>query len=232
MKSKIKKNFQSSVDFPDPRDAMAEGILAVGGILDAGTLYTAYSSGIFPWPHPDYPLLWFSPEKRGILEFSELQQPRSFQKFLRQQGTEFEITLDKAFPQVIRECAKQVRPGQQGTWIVPAMIKAYIDLHKAGYAHSLEVWHHHQLVGGIYGVFVKGVFSGESMFYKTPNASKLALFQLVQVLKSWGMEWMDIQMVTPVTASFGGKYIDRDAYLLKLKQTQEKNENAEFPWPC
>jgi leucyl/phenylalanyl-tRNA--protein transferase len=227
-----KKNFQSSVDFPDPRDAMAEGVLAVGGLLDVGTLYTAYGLGIFPWPHPDYPLLWFSPEKRGIIEFSDFHLTRSFEKFVRQHSGEFQITLDKAFPQVVRECSKQPRPGQDGTWILPAMLKSYIDFHKAGYAHSIEVWHEHQLVGGIYGVFVKGVFSGESMFYKTPNASKLALFHLVQILKSWGLEWMDIQMVTPVTKSFGGKYLEREDFLQKLKRTQDENENSVYPWPC
>lgn len=227
-----KKTFHSSVDFPDPRDAMAEGVLAVGGLLDIGTIYTAYSMGIFPWPHPDYPLLWFSPEKRGIIEFSELTVPHSFEKFLRNKASEFDVTLDKAFPQVIRECSKQPRPGQEGTWILPAMLKAYIEMHKAGYAHSLEIWHNNQLVGGIYGVFIKGVFSGESMFYKTPNASKYALYQLVQVLRSWGLEWMDIQMVTPVTESFGGKYIEREDYLQKLKLTQDVNEDSEFPWPC
>ncbi|WP_413288599.1 leucyl/phenylalanyl-tRNA--protein transferase [Bdellovibrio sp. HCB337] len=225
-------HFQSSVDFPDPRDAMAEGVLAVGGLLDVGTLYTAYSMGIFPWPHPDYPLLWFSPEKRGIIEFKNIHIPHSFEKFLRQRAGDFEITIDRAFPQVVRECSKQPRPGQQGTWILPGMVKAYIDFHKAGYAHSLEVWHNQQLVGGIYGVFVKGVFSGESMFYKSPNASKLALYQLIQVLKSWGLEWMDIQMVTPVTASFGGSYLSREEFLQKLKTTQEENESSEFPWPC
>jgi leucyl/phenylalanyl-tRNA--protein transferase len=210
---------------------MAEGVLAVGGLLDVGTLYTAYSMGIFPWPHPDYPLLWFSPEKRAILEFSDLHLPRSFEKFRRQHESEFQITTDQAFHQVVRECAKQPRPGQDGTWILPAMLKSYIDFHKAGYAHSIEVWHERQLVGGIYGVFVKGVFSGESMFYKSPNASKLALFHLVQILKSWGLEWLDIQMVTPVTKSFGGKYLEREDFLQKLKRTQDENENSVFPWP-
>jgi leucyl/phenylalanyl-tRNA--protein transferase len=225
-----KQNLQSSIDFPDPREAMAEGIIAIGGLLDPGTLYTAYSQGIFPWPHPDYPLLWFSPEKRGVIEFADVQLHRSFKKFLRQHEDEFQITMDQAFPQVVRECAKQPRPGQDGTWILPSMIKAYLDFHKAGFAHSLEVWHDRHLVGGIYGVFVKGVFSGESMFYKTPNASKLALYHLIQILKSWGLEWMDIQMVTPVTESFGGKYLTREAFLQKLRRTQDENENMEFPW--
>jgi leucyl/phenylalanyl-tRNA--protein transferase len=225
-----KKNFHSSIDFPDPRDAMIEGVLAVGGLLDEGTLYTAYSKGIFPWPHPDYPLLWFSPEKRGILEFKELHLSRSFQKFLRHHDEEFQVTMDQAFPQVIRECARQPRPGQDGTWILPSMLKSYVDFHKAGYAHSIEVWLNRQLVGGIYGVFVKGVFSGESMFYKTPNASKLALYHLIQILKSWGLEWMDTQMVTPVTESFGGKYLEREEFLEKLKRTQDENENTVFPW--
>ncbi len=227
-----KKFFQSTVDFPDPRDALAEGVLAVGGLLDVDTLYTAYGLGVFPWPHPEYPLLWFSPEKRGIIEFSDLHISRSFDKFVRHHGGEFEITVDQAFTQVVRECAKQPRPGQEGTWILPPMIKAYIDFHNAGYAHSVEVWHKRQLVGGIYGVFVKGMFSGESMFYKTPNASKLALFHLIKLLESWGLEWMDIQMVTPVTKSFGGKYLEREEFLSKLAQTQDENENAIFPWTC
>lgn len=224
MTEKRKVNFQSSVDFPDPRDAMAEGVLAVGGLLDVGTLYTAYSLGVFPWPHPEYPLLWFSPETRGILEFSELHLSRSFEKFIRQHGGEFQVTMNQAFPQVVRECSRQARPGQEGTWILPAMIKSYVDFHKAGFAHSVEVWHDQQLVGGIYGVLVKGVFSGESMFYRTPNASKLALYHLIQFLKSQDMEWMDIQMVTPVTKAFGGKYIDREEFLQKLKRTQDEHE--------
>jgi leucyl/phenylalanyl-tRNA--protein transferase len=227
-----KKNFHSSIDFPDPREAMAEGVIAIGGILDVGTLYTAYSTGIFPWPHPDYPLLWFSPEKRGILEFSEFHLSRSLEKFLRHYAGDFEVTVDMAFAQVVRECSKQPRPGQDGTWILPSMVKSYINFHKAGYAHSIEVWHERQLVGGIYGVFIKGVFSGESMFYKSSNASKLALFHLVQLLKSWGLEWMDIQMVTPVTKSFGGKYLEREDFLQKLKRTQDENENSVFAWPC
>jgi leucyl/phenylalanyl-tRNA--protein transferase len=156
-----KKNFQSSVDFPDPRDAMAEGVLAVGGLLDVGTLYTAYSMGVFPWPHPDYPLLWFSPEKRGLIEFSDFHLNRSFKKFMNQHEAEFQITMDQAFTQVVRECSKQLRPGQDGTWILPAMVKSYIDFHKAGYAHSIEVWHERQLVGGIYGVFVKVCSAGK-----------------------------------------------------------------------
>ena len=227
----LKKNFQSSIDFPNPRDAMIEGVVAVGGLLDEGTLYTAYSKGIFPWPHPDYPLLWFSPEKRGILEFKDLHLTRSFDRFVRQHDQDFKVTMDTAFHQVVRECAKQPRPGQDGTWILPSMLKSYIDFHKAGYAHSIEVWLNQQLVGGIYGVFIKGVFSGESMFYKTPNASKLALYHLIQILKSWGLEWMDIQMVTPVSESFGGKYVERENFLEKLQRTQDENENAVFPWP-
>lgn len=227
-----KKRLQSSIDFPDPRDAMIEGVLAVGGVLDEGTLYTAYSMGVFPWPHPDYPLMWFSPEKRGILEFTDFRVPRSFEKFLNRHKSEFEITIDKAFSQVIRECAHQPRPGQNGTWILPVMVKSYIDFHKAGYAHSVEIWHKRQLVGGIYGVFIKGVFSGESMFYKTPNASKLAFYHLIQLLQSWGIQWMDIQMITPVTESFGGKYIKREDFLEKLKKTQDENESTKFSWHC
>src|SRR5690606_5544698 len=123
-------------------------------------------------------------EKRGIIEFKNLHLSQSFEKFLKKHVNSFEVTVDKAFLQVIRECSKQPRPGQEGTWILPGMLKSYSDFHKAGYAHSLEIWHNKHLVGGIYGVFVKGVFSGESMFYKVPNASKLALYHLIQLLKS------------------------------------------------
>jgi len=204
--------FYSSIDFPDPRQTQAEGLIAVGGRLDVGTLYTAYSAGIFPWPQEGYPLLWFSPEKRGILEFKDFHVPESLRRF-RRHHPELQFTLNGDTQQVIEECAKQPRPGQEGTWILPAMKRAYLEFARAGFVISVEVLENNIVIGGIYGVLVEGLFSGESMFFKKPNASKLALWRLVELLQGQGHEWMDIQMVTPVLASFGGKYVEREVFL-------------------
>lgn len=216
------KKRRSSVNFPDPRQTLAEGIIAVGGKLDVDTLFTAYYEGIFPWPQEGYPLLWFSPERRGILEFKDLKVSRSLQKF-RRQNPQIHFSVNKNFRQVIEECAKQPRPGQQGTWILPAMKHAYVDFHRAGYALSVEVYEENLLIGGIYGVLVEGLFSAESMFYKKSNASKLALWHLVDVLKQFNHEWMDIQMVTPITEAFGGKYVEREVFLQMLNEVHKKN---------
>lgn len=212
---------RSSVDFPDPRETLAEGILAVGGRLDVATLYAAYSRGIFPWPQPGLPMLWFSPEKRGVLLFEDFKVPESLRRFQRRHP-HITYTVNQAFLQVMEECSKQPRPGQDGTWITSGMLKAYEDFFKAGFCLSLEVWENQELVGGIYGVLVEGVFSGESMFYRRPNASKLALWRLVELLKELGHEWMDVQMVTPVVGSFGGKYIDREDYLEMLEARHQQ----------
>lgn len=213
--------WRSSVEFPDPRDTLAEGIIAVGGRLDVGTLYTAYSKGIFPWPQEGLPLLWFSPERRGFLDFSKFHVPKSLIKF-RKQNPQLEITFNRDFDHVIEECARQPRPGQDGTWILPGLKKAYKEFHRQGYAHSVEVREDNILIGGMYGVLVEGVFSGESMFYKRDNMSKLALWGLVEHLRACGHEWMDIQMVTPVVQSFGGEYIGREEYLRLLAKRQRQ----------
>jgi leucyl/phenylalanyl-tRNA--protein transferase len=211
-----------SIDFPDPSLALEEGLIAIGGQLDIPTLYHAYKKGIFPWPQPGYPLLWFSPEKRGILEFKDLHIPKSLEKFKRTHP--FHFTINKDFRAVIEACQSQPRKFQHGTWIVPELKEAYVRFHNAGFAHSAECWHGEKLVGGIYGVYVDGVFSGESMFYKEPNASKMALLHLVDHLKAKGLEWMDIQMVTPITEKLGGKYVTRQDFLNKLKESQKKWE--------
>jgi leucyl/phenylalanyl-tRNA---protein transferase len=218
-----KLNFRSTVEFPDPRETLAEGIIAVGGKLDVGTLYTAYSKGIFPWPQEGLPMLWFSPEKRGILRFSEFKVSESLYRF-KKRNPQIEITINKDFQQVIEECAKQERPGQQGTWITPTMKRSYVDFFNAGYALSVEVRENNVIIGGIYGVLVKGVFSGESMYHKKSNASKLALWHLVEFLQERGHEWMDVQMVTPVVASMGGTYVSREEYLQMLEERHQQAE--------
>lgn len=214
------KGFRSSVEFADPRFAMEEGLVAIGGRLDVGTLYHAYSRGIFPWPQSELPMLWFSPEKRGVLMFEDLRLPRRWKAVLADK-TGLRFSRDEAFRQVVEACREQPRPGQDGTWILPEMIEAYENFHRAGFAKSFEVWRGDRLVGGLYGVFVEGVFSGESMFHHEDDASKRALQFAVESLRADGLSWMDTQMVTPVVEAFGGKLIPRDQYLRLMRAAQK-----------
>lgn len=211
--------YPCTIEFPDPTQTLVEGIIHVGGELSVGNLYSAYSRGIFPWPHPGYPMLWFCPETRGVLDFHEFHVPQSLKKFKRKSSS-WNLTVNQAFDQVISECQKQVRPGQDGTWISTKMKKAYIDFFNAGCVLSVECWENEKLIGGIYGVLVNGLFAGESMFFKKTNASKISFWFLVEHLQSLGHKWMDMQMVTPVTESFGGKYISREEFLSRIKRNQ------------
>jgi len=155
--------------FPDPRSATQDGLVAVGGDLHPDTLRQAYRQGIFPWPAPGLPLLWFSPPERGMLDFADLHLPRSLVRAVR--GHPFRLTIDGDFAGVIRGCAGTPRPGQDGTWITDDIVEAYERLHALGVAHSVETWRNDCLVGGIYGVEVDGAFAAESMFYRETNAS-------------------------------------------------------------
>jgi leucyl/phenylalanyl-tRNA--protein transferase len=202
------------MDF-NPRVNNPEGLIAVGGSLDIKTLIQAYSCGVFPWPQEGYPNLWFSPDPRGVLDFKDFHVSESLKKFA-QKNKNLKFTYDQSFAEVIKACQLQSRPGQAGTWITAEMKNAYLNFHKQGYAHSLECWLDQQLVGGIYGVDVAGVFSGESMFFKLPNASKLCFWKLVEKLQAEGRTWIDIQMITPVTKSFGGKHITKEQYLKRI----------------
>jgi leucyl/phenylalanyl-tRNA--protein transferase len=206
---------ESRFSFPNPREATDEGLLCIGGDLEVPTLLQAYGQGIFPWPHEGYPLLWFSPLKRGILDFAQMHVPRRLLRLARQ--TPVRITFNQAFSQVIHACRTTPRSHEKGTWILPAMEKAYVKFHQAGYAHSVEAWQDDVLVGGLYGVAVQGVFSGESMFYNVANASKLCLLALAEALQAQGYQWMDTQMVTPVVEQFGGKMVSREEFLLRLE---------------
>lgn len=224
--------------FPDPRQAGPDGIVAVGGDFASDTLFTAYSQGIFPWPHEDYSFLWFCPEQRGILYFDELHIPKSLEKARRENEItgKYTITIDKAFTEVVKACSQVKRPNQKGTWITPEIIAGYEQFHKEGHAHSIEVWRSSdsghgiskrvtgtQLVGGLYGVSVKGTFAGESMFHTEPNTSKLALLYLIDYLKEKGLPWMDIQQVTPHMQALGARAITRDEFLIQLEQLQKRN---------
>jgi leucyl/phenylalanyl-tRNA--protein transferase len=205
-------------EFPDPRSANRDGIVAVGGDLHPRSLLLAYRQGIFPWPVEGFPLLWFCPAERGVLEFRALHLPRSLVRARRQTALRFSI--DQAFPEVIRACAATPRPGQDGTWITPQIIAAYIRLHRMGIAHSAEAWHGERLVAGVYGVEVDGAFAAESMFHREPNASKLALLHLIDHLRARGLDWLDIQVLTPHLVRLGAKAIPRDTFLEKLRRTR------------
>jgi leucyl/phenylalanyl-tRNA--protein transferase len=206
--------------FPDPLKAGDQDVIAAGPHISVELLLEAYNSGIFPWPQEGLPVLWFSPVERGILDFSDFKIARSLQKIL--QKNPFEIRWNTAFRAVITACQTQKRPGQSGTWITDEMLEAYVEFHHLGYAHSVECWREDQLVGGVYGVFVAGVFGGESMFHFEPNASKVALVALIQSLIAQGFDWMDIQMVTPLLEAMGGKYIPRSEYIARLELSKAR----------
>jgi len=208
--------------FPDPKLDYEEGLVGVGGTLEVPVLLEAYSKGIFPWPQEGYPMLWFCPEKRGILKFDQFRIPSSLKKKLKIYR-HIRYTKNQKFAEVIRACADQKRLNQLGTWISEPIIKAYIKFHKAGYAHSWEVWEGDELVGGGYGVLCQGVFSGESLFHKKTNMSKLALIQMIEDLKAQGLNWMDTQMVTPLLKTFGAEEITKKQYLKLLLATQDKS---------
>ena len=197
--------------FSDPEEFSLDGIVAMGNDLSTDILLEAYSFGIFPWPHPELPCLWFSPEQRGVLEFENLHISKSMKKHLakRVHG----VTFNQNFNEVIRRCSEVPRPDQEGSWITSPLLKAYEKFHQDGYAHSVEVWNEkRELVGGLYGVYVAGVFSGESMFFSETNASKVALIKLIERLSEQGLKWMDIQMLTPLTERMGGVYKSKAEY--------------------
>ncbi len=197
--------------FPNPRLADAEGLVAVGGDLSVPRLLLAYRSGIFPWTVE--PVTWWSPNPRAIFELDEFHVSHSLAKVIRKRV--FEVTMDRAFREVMQGCAAPA-PGRRSTWISPEFIEAYTALHKAGHAHSLECWQGTRLAGGIYGVAIGGFFAGESMFHQVTNASKVAVFALVEHLRRRGFVLFDIQMLTPATQQLGGVNIRREEYLKRL----------------
>lgn len=197
--------------FPSPHCADPEGLVAVGGDLSVPRLLLAYRSGIFPWTVD--PLTWWSPDPRAIFELEGFHVSRSLGRVLRK-GV-FRITVDRVFQRVMEGCAAPA-PGRRSTWISPEFIAAYTQLHAQGHAHSVECWQANRLVGGVYGVSVGGLFAGESMFHRASDASKVALYHLIEHLRRRGFELFDIQMLTPVTAQLGGSTIPREEYLKRL----------------
>lgn len=202
----------NSSTFPNLSTALKEpnGLLAFGDDLSAERVYQAYQNGIFPWFSDGEPVMWWSPDPRGIINISQLVINKTLKKVIKRNT--FTVTINKDFNQVIALCA-DAPFRQEETWIVDPMIAAYKLLHKQGKAHSIEVWHNEQLVGGLYGVAVNGYFSGESMFYRQSNASKIALVYLAKLLKSINVEFIDCQMLNPFLANMGCIEVTRKQFL-------------------
>jgi leucyl/phenylalanyl-tRNA--protein transferase len=201
--------------FPPPEEALEDGLLAVGGDLSTERLLLAYSSGIFPWYSEDSPILWWSPDPRMVLFPADLKVSKSLRQKINSGA--FEIRFDCDFDSVIQYCATVERKEQVGTWIGSEMINAYKELHKNGYAHSVETYLSGELVGGLYGVSLGKAFFGESMFYIRADASKIALYHLVEKLKSWNFKLIDVQQETSHLRSLGARPVPREKFLDMLK---------------
>lgn len=214
--------------FPPLDQADENGLLAIGGDLSIDSLLLAYMHGIFPWPiNDEYPLAWFSPDPRGLIELKDFHLPRSLKKFLKK--CDYQITYNQAFKEVMLKCQELTnRTDQDGTWITEEILKAYHDLFLAGFAYSVECWSDGELIGGLYGVKINRYFSGESMFYRKENASKVVLYSLCQKLDELGVEFLDTQMVTPVVASLGGREMDRDEFIKRLQSAIARPLEKDF----
>ncbi len=196
--------------FPPVEDALPDGLLAIGGDLSIDRLLLAYKNGIFPWFDGDVPM-WWSPDPRFVLFTNELKVSKSMKALIKKET--FEFTVNKAFTRVIHSCKSTQRKGQDGTWITNDLETSFIKLHHLGYAHSAEVWHNQQLVGGLYGIRMNNLFFGESMFSHQSNASKYAFIKYVQFLQKQGVEMIDCQVYTEHLESLGARMIDRKKFL-------------------
>lgn len=200
--------------FPDPRRANPDGLLAIGGDLSVPRLLLAYRLGIFPWYEDGYPILWWSPPRRCLVDPTAFHVSRSLNRLLRQ--GRFTVTFDQAFSEVMRACAETRIAEGKGTWITEDMIDAYVILHETGFAHSTEAWYEGQLAGGIYGVSLGSAFFGESMFKRVTNASKIAFASLAQRLSDWHFTMIDCQITNPHLQSLGSYEISRAEFLRRL----------------
>ena len=213
--------------FPPPDHAEPGGLLAVGGDLHPRRVLMAYAQGIFPWYSEDDPILWFSPDPRFVVEPDALHVGRSLKKRIRR--GDYEIRLDTAFSEVVRECRAAWRPGQSGTWITDDMEDTYNELHRMGFAHSAEAWRDGELVGGLYGVVIGRVFSGESMFAQASDASKVAFVWLVRQLARWNFDLIDCQIETEHLARFGAHPMPRTDFLDRLNAGL-RHPRQTMPW--
>lgn len=215
-----------AVKFPDPAALTNDQEVVANEVLSVGSLLGGYRVGVFPWPDVEGQTVpWYFPRQRGILRFSDLHIPKSLQRTLK--SHKYEVTFNRDFAGVIQGCSEAVRYNTKreptGTWITSNVLDAYTAFHRAGFAHSVEVWETQPdgsklLVGGAYGVMVDGVFAGESMFHRRNDTSKIAFVHLVRHLESLGLTWMDIQMVSPTMEKFGGIYVPREEYWTLLQE--------------
>lgn len=212
---------------PPPVDVHESGVVAVGGDLRPKRLLRAYAQGIFPWYSEGQPILWHSPDPRFVLLPEKLHVGRSLRKTLAR--AHYTIRYDTAFAEVIARCSEVPRPGQNGTWITDEMIAGYVELHRLGFAHSIEAWKDEALVGGLYGVSLGSAFFGESMFASAPDASKAAFVHLVERLRSWGFTLIDCQVETEHLARFGAENWPRTRFLAALELALEA-ETRSGPW--
>lgn len=201
----------------------APGLLAAGGVLDVTTLVSAYSQGIFPWYSAGQPILWWSTDPRMVLQTDAFRLHRSLRKNIQSllRAGRLEVRFDHDFERVIRACAHTPRAGQNGTWILPAMVQAYIRLHQAGVAHSVETWIDGELVGGLYAINLGAMVFGESMFSRQSNASKMALAALVAFCRAQQIPLIDCQQDTPHLASLGAALMPRPTFLQHVQKTAQ-----------
>ncbi len=212
--------------FPDPTEADKDGLVAVGGNLSIECLLSAYKNGIFPWFNPGDPILWWSPEPRMVIYPEQLHIPRSVKKVIKRH--QFKFTFDHCFEQVIINCSapRKNQVTEHGTWITDDMVDAYIRLHQAGFAHSVECWHNDELCGGVYGVALGSIFFGESMFSKVSESSKLALITLVKQLNVWNYDLLDCQLPSDLVERLGARNVCRKKFT-KLVKVSTQRINAE-----
>ncbi len=204
------------------------GLVAAGGGLSVNRLCEAYTNGIFPWFSDGQPILWWSPDPRMVLNTADFKLHRSLRRTLQmfQKDQNCQLRMDTAFEQVMRHCAQSPRKGQTGTWILEEMIEAYIALHHAGFAHSVETWVNGHLVGGLYCVSIGDTLFGESMFATQTDASKIALAGLVAFARSQGLTWIDCQQNTRHLASLGAKEIERSEFLKLVRSTPKHTHRS------
>jgi len=212
------------IAFPPPRFAQKEGLLAMGGDLSGNRLLLAYKMGIFPWYSHDDPILWWSPNPRMVLYPDELQVSQSLKKVIKKH--QFHITMDTVFAEVIRSCAQVRLEQDEGTWLSEEMIDAYCNLHRLGFAHSVEAWHEGKLAGGLYGVSLGKAFFGESMFTRVSNASKAAFVTFVEYLKKQMFHLIDCQVKTAHLRRFGAREISRSLFLEQLEKAVQCPTNV------
>ena len=210
----------SAIIFPNPELADPNGLLAIGGDLSPLRLLTAYATGIFPWYNEEEPILWWSLNPRLICIPDEAVFSKSLLK--RVHRKEYEIKIDANFRQVMEGCAFVTRINQDGTWITQDVIEAYCKLHELGFAHSFETYKNGELVGGLYGLSIGGMFAGESMFHLQTDASKFAFYYLIQAAKMLGLDFIDCQQVTAHLQTLGAKPVQRKIFLKYLKNSMEK----------